>query len=384
MSDLRQKLREKRNVLNMARRPGANAQVNQAFARLGPSGLSTENQKEMLQEVKDNMKGLRKKDAKKKFRQVSELLSDDQSQTFDRLVSQSFPEQRDQIKAMATQGRKAKQTREQKRQEKMQAVPNYVPQSVRTEEVRTRRGRSFQRVDIAIPKLQELPKWSAPPPPPALPSSGMDLPPPPSQKRSPEAIRQLFQPPPPSCPVESRPLTWDQRLALLKQFSSNHFGSLTKEWQQWMLSHGQSEDLKRIGEVRVLPMACLALPFSETATTTEQFALYQGLSDRERKLSPFVSRLDATQQVCWQGKNGYHQYQHFLLHFLPVIVWMRSLKGQNIPWPWLVQRLKPLGVLVQPTASKNQVDFQLMEHVYHDKDQHVTPLLPFVSVLWQS
>lgn len=359
LSALRQRLKTKKKLFRTAREGGSRQEVQQILRNFNGDD---EEKLRMMREVKDEVTGLRQKDAKRYLRRAVSGMSSTQSEGFMDMVQSKVPSQhRKQIQTYVKAYQKEQAAKESTKP-KVNPDTVYVPQHMKAPVVQNestpavvpkKKKKVFKALDVHVPKLSEV--------------SGFD--------RNQEVKTETKKP---SAPAPALDLSYDRRMQRLAAFSHEWASQKLKE-AMWQVSDpAQLEQMTAFGFGLDIPRA-LPIPGTEIVPQDLPIELRNLVRDTQKDvpLGPFVYR--EIDSVVWRYNNAYDECVKFKALFDPVETWLKSLMGTWTVASEVKEILRGLGIVSQ---QEDPSKFMLMCKKYrNDKTGHETvPIVPWAEI----
>ena len=368
---LKNKLRAKMKMLSVGRHGGTRQEVQSVLNKFNEGD---DEKMALMKDIQEDVKGMKQKDAKKYLQKVIGAMDPQQTDSFVETVKDKLPGQSQDIVNYVARNKKLKK---QENESKPQVNPEtvYVPVRQMTEEQKQaeiekrkeaplkKKKKSFRPIAISIPKISDLRKEEL----------SIDVPAP--EKKPQEDYQKL---------------TKHKRLEALGKFNPT-------EIQQQMREHMfQAAD---VGEViHISSVESMLWTHELPVPDTEEFVSLQDIPERFRKnlsadwtgdgrvlYRKVVDALNQGQEDKYvKVANAYESSSKFILQFIPILRWLRSLKDASVPLDWLIATLYSFGILQDAQQKTPKCLFlRIMCDEFLDKTQKKVSvsIVPFVKIL---
>lgn len=335
--ELLKKLRDKRQAQASGRRCGMRQEVAQVLNRFPGQDLD-----DIREEMKD-MKGLRKKQAKKCLQRVMSSVDESTRDEFTKTVSEKLPEHSPAIRDLvaSAQQHKRKTAKPPAPSSPSPTVPVPAQETIPEGQKKKTGHKGFAKVQVQIPKISELQREEAESSAPALPEKPLERP------------------------------SYRARMEALQRFNRESLGI---EVRQQLFEARPDDPPRTIVEVVTRPIPKdLRVPDTEVElevcppTVTPAGFCYR------------------TEDGRWyRSVDGHPSAVRHVGQYAKVIGWLRALVGHAVPWGWLRRYLFSLGILEESQTVDDQRSgvhrFRLLCEEYPNGQKVTVPLVPFVRV----
>jgi len=427
--DLKNRLRTKIKMHSVGRSGGTSQDVQNVLKKFNDAD---EEKLELMKDIQDDVKGMKQKDAKKYLKHVLSGMNNEQTDTFVNMVNDKMPSQSANIVNYVKRHKNLQQT-EVKTKPQVNPETTYKPTRLMTEDekkvakaanssfVTPKKKKSFQKIQISIPKIHELRDH------PTVSTEKKTDPAIISQKDKPKkAFPNISNPSNPSKPSVhdinklfpelASPNSFPQqnqqdskRLAFAsrqKQIQAFNIRNIEKEREKYIFEAAAVTEVVKIVQVERLPLTAF-LPIPET----EEFVEFHTIPEKFQRLlqeRPFhtdifdvqheygykkISHITPLEQIKYiRVKNAHMDCLKYLPKVNVIVLWLSALKNKKIPLQWLHEQLYNFGILQQKTENpKSPQDkiwkeyYRLLCHEYMDlKNVKVSsPLTPFLRITYQ-
>jgi hypothetical protein len=370
--ELKSKLNGRLNGLRMSRSSGASPQMNKAFSSMG--GVN-HTDADMMQDLQDDMKGLKPNKIKKYMKNMMSGMDQGQSEAVGKMVKQHAPGASKDIDNLVTAHSNNLQSKTV-----VDTKTVYVPKSQRPTLASTtttkKKKKTFRRITIAVPKIADLRSLTLDNEPknhlPAKPfvKSGFSTNPISSSQQD---INDLFN--------KRVYVPYKTRMVTLSAFSHKTF---RRELDSQVVFASPNIQFITFNSVTRLPLPTLMVkPGSETCTTLEKV--------------PNSVRHRLTTDWCLEGnfaykevENGVEKVENCLdscadVHqkYDPVVETLKQLVKVMVPLEWLLEYLHALGITLKQSSGKTLTFFlhcQEFETDDLESESVSVPELPFLTL----
>lgn len=328
LSVLRQRLRTKKKLFRTAREGGSRQEVQQILRNFNGDD---EEKLRMMREVKDEVTGLRQKDAKRYLRRAVSGMSSTQSEGFMDMVQSKLPSQhRKQIQTYVKAHQKEQGAKESARP-KVNPETVYVPQHMKASSMSNpstvpktstipKKKKVFKALNVHVPKLSEV--------------SGFN------RDQDDTSGRKKTQ----SNSTPALDLSYDRRMQRLASFS-REWASQKLQEAMWHVS--DSSQLEKVTSLQFgldIPRA-LPIPGTEIVPQSLPIELRNLVREAQQDtaLGPYVYR--DIEGVTWRYDNAYAECVKFKERFEPVMAWLRSIMGTWTVASEVKEILRGMGIV---------------------------------------
>lgn len=382
-TNLKKRLQTRVKMMSTSRRGGTSNQVAQVMNKFN----DVDDEKlELMKDIQDDVKGMNAKDAKKYLKKIVNTMDNDQSKQFMDVVKDKIPGQSKEIVNYVQRSKNSKQ-KEEDAKPKVNAETVYVPTRLLTEEQKAsakaqragevvkKKKKSFRPIQITVPKINELR----------------------GEATEPEKKKEVVKKTVPATTTDTRHLTLAARTQCLSKFNASAYD---KSMRQFLFE--AAEDSKIVTITDVTPSKFPPIMPTPDSEEVVPFAVIPEKYQNMLQMTPVDFVGDATHPFLYRhvlhtatsaplslstthnddqyirAKNAYPACFKFLLKYLPIIKWLKTLVGNQVPMVWLNDHLANLGILEQNMQTpQDQLFYRLLGEEY---SKTAVPMIPFVKI----
>jgi len=409
-TSLKKRLQTRRKMMSVSRRGGSSQEVQKVMNQFNDAD---EEKMQLMQEIKEDVKGMSSKDAKKYLKKVIGTMDGDQTNSFVDMVKDKMPSQSKEI-VDYVQRNKNLQKKVDDTKPKVNPATVYIPTRLMTEEQKlaakldkqkkdcpVKKKKTFKPININVPKITEL-RSEVPEVEETDPKIKK------RQKKNPftkvssdvDKINNLFSEKNTQT-AELKHLNHASRMQHLSKFDAKKYSDNMK---QFLFEASAIVEVVVIKEIIPLQFAdILPVPDSDEFITYDQIPFhFQNLLRTTPEdyvgdaLHPYLYRQMVNNLSVGQNEiqyiraqNAYQPCFEFVKQFKPVMHWLKGLVGCQVPMIWFSENLNNLGIVEQKIESKDlnqkatSLVFRLLcgEYMHKNKEKFTVPIVPFVKII---
>jgi len=428
-TSLKKRLQTRRKMMSVSRQGGSSQEVQKVMSRFNDAD---EEKLELMREIQSDVKNMSTKDAKKYLKKVIGTMDKEQTNNFVDMVKDKLPSQSKEI-VDYVQRNKNLQKKVDDTKPKVNPETVYIPTRLMSEEQKIaaraqkqkknitvtadtsipagllqgtccplkKKKKTFKPINITVPKITELrsevpeveeedPKMKK------------------RQKKNPftkvssdvDKINNLFSEKNTQT-AELKHLNFASRMQHLSKFNPKTYND---NMRQFLFEASAVVEVVTIKEVLPLHFAdVLPVPNSDEFITFEQIPLhyhkllqatpedYVGDAKHPYLYRQMVNTLSVGQNEIQyiRAQNAYQPCCEFVKKFTPVMNWLQTLVGAQVPMIWFSENLNNLGIVEQKIESKDlnqkatSLVFRLLcaEYMHKNKEKFTVPIVPFVKII---
>lgn len=411
-TSLRKKLQTKRKMMSVSRRGGSSQEVQKVMNRFNDAD---EEKLELMKEINEDVKNMSTKDAKKYLKKVISTMDTQQTSNFVDMVKDKMPNQSKEI-VDYVQRNKNLQKKVEDTKPKVNPATVYTPTRLMSEEQKVaarverqkqtdkKKKKTFKPIQINVPKITELRSQV-----PEVEEEEVDPKIKRRQKKNPftkvsadvDKINNLFSDPlhaeKKTQANEVKNMSFASRMQHLSKF---HTKTYNDSMRQFLFEASTEVDVVTFAQVVPLHFGdILPVPDSEEFVSFDEIPLkyqklmritsddYVGDASHPYMYRQMVNTLSVgIRDVQYiRAQNAYQTCVDYVKKFTPVIQWLQTLNGSQVPIKWLSDTLNNLGIVeykMEKSDPKTLV-FRLLctEYRHKNRDKFTVPVVPFVKIV---